>query len=315
MHDYKEQDISPSVAPSVPVSDKPSGDTHTAWAVYDQGRRLAPCERSVNALPAGIYSVDHNDAIGLHFFALPTTFDELIQVPGTESDDVVQAIEQFWTLGDRYRQFGFVWKRGVLLYGPPGSGKTSTMHLVAQRLIKERDGIVVFVDHPRRSMLGLRSLRIIEPDRPIIAIFEDIDTLIERWGEEDLLALLDGELQIDNVLYVATTNYPEKLDKRFINRPSRFDIIKKVGMPSEAHRAAYVQACLVRAGVDNSAEVAARWAKGTKEFSMAHLKELVISVYVLGYKFDSAIDRIKKMNTMHPSSSEFEQSVGFLDSK
>ena len=57
--------------------------------------------------------------------------------------------------------------------------------------------------------------------------------MTEYYAESEYLSLLDGENQIGNVVYVATTNYPEKLDKRFTDRPSRFDVVQKISMPNE----------------------------------------------------------------------------------
>ncbi len=42
----------------------------------------------------------------------------------------------------------------------------------------------------------------------MVCIFEDIDAIVQEHGEDELLALLDGEARIDYVLNVATTNYP-----------------------------------------------------------------------------------------------------------
>ena len=75
---------------------------------------------------------------------------------------------------------------------------------------------------------------------------------------------MDGELQIDNVLFVATTNYPEKLDRRLVCRPSRFDIIRKVGMPTASAREVYLQTKNKRLCSD-SAELA-DWVKQTEGF-------------------------------------------------
>jgi hypothetical protein len=82
----------------------------------------------------------------------------------------------------------------------------------------------------------LQMLRAVEPERQVVGILEDVDALIERYGESEYLSLLDGEAQVDNVVYVATTNYPERLDARIVDRPSRFDTIRYIGMPSAGAR-------------------------------------------------------------------------------
>jgi len=88
----------------------------------------------------------------------------------------------------------------------------------------------------------MNMIRRIEPTRQILAIMEDLDSLVHEYGESAFLSLLDGENQINNIVFVATTNYPQKLDKRFKNRPSRFDTVKYIGMPSAQARDTYIRA-------------------------------------------------------------------------
>ena len=62
----------------------------------------------------------------------------------------------------------------------------------------------------------------IENNRKCIVILEDLDSLISNFGESHYLEMLDSAKTIDNILFIATTNYPEKLDPRIYNRPGRF---------------------------------------------------------------------------------------------
>ena len=64
--------------------------------------------------------------------------------------------------------------------------------------------------------MALKVFREIEPNRSIIYIFEDIDSIIEHHGEDEILSVLDGEMQVNKVLNIATTNYPERLDRRIV---------------------------------------------------------------------------------------------------
>lgn len=82
------------------------------------------------------------------------------------------------------------------------SGKTATLQLVAENIIK-RGGIAVYVNDPTHTAHGLAVMRKIEPNRPIVVMMEDLDTLLQQHGEQSILALLDGELQVDNVCFIA----------------------------------------------------------------------------------------------------------------
>lgn len=112
---------------------------------------------------------------------------------------------------------------------------------------------------------------------------------------------MDGETQIDNVVYIATTNYPERLDPRLVNRPSRFDIVAKIGMPSAEARGVYLRS---RSKQLSDKEID-EWVQATEEFSFAHLKELIVSVEVFERPFAECVERLKMMMECKSSSSEF----------
>jgi len=188
------------------------------------------------------------------------------------------------------------------------SGKTVLCQQLSSQIVKN-GGISVYLSEPKFTAEGLRVLRLIEPKRPIVVMIEDIDAIVERNGESNLLALLDGELQIDNVVFVATTNYPEKLDKRLVNRPSRFDEIIKIGMPSDAAREQYLKHKVPR--LYSSPEELKAWVAGTKEFSIAHLRESIISVECLGNDLNKTLKRLIRMNQIKVSSEDSGNKIGF----
>lgn len=353
--------------------DKINTSTNTAakmWAKY--GDAYFPCEEAVGKLKAGQYTVESSPQRGIYFNTIEVNTDELMVLPDTSSDKIIGQIEEFWTKKELYKSFNFVWKRGFLLWGPPGSGKTTTIQLVAKNIIA-KDGICVFVKNPAVAAAGLEVLRKIEPDRPVVVILEDIDAITQRHSDAELLALLDGELQIQNVAFLATTNYPEKLDKRLVNRPSRFDVVQKIDYPNEEARRMFLlrkNPSLADRIVENGDEVAlgrARkavelaeenvvvhnaavqqltqevekadglakveletklakeqksleaavakvaettdalsaisstkkaidvWVENTDKFSIAHLKELILSVELFDVPFETTVKRLRKM--------------------
>lgn len=171
------------------------------------------------------------------------------------------------------------------------SGKTSAIWQMTQRLIKDLAGAVLFVDNPQNVIWCINILRRIEPTRPIITVMEDIDAIIQQHGEHALLALLDGEFQTDNVVHIATTNYPQYLDRRFVDRPSRFDTIMQIGMPSEAARKVYFRAKESSLS-DSDLE---RWVRLTKGYSIAHLREVIIAIKCFGQSEEDVFERLDAM--------------------
>src|SRR6185369_5245482 len=123
-------------------------------------------------------------------------------------------LKEFWEKEDSYRQAGVTYKRGVLLYGPQGSGKTSISKIVVNDVIK-RGGIAIDFKFPEHDVPALQFFRKAEPNRPLVVLMEDIDILVSDGNakkESDVLNILDGMFNIEKVIFLATTNHPEKLE-------------------------------------------------------------------------------------------------------
>ena len=278
------------------------------WAM--RGGMYMPCEKAIDILPSGQYLVNADPNIGIYFEYHSASFDSLIQVPNSASNEVIQSINTFWNKEEHFRRLNYLWKRGILLWGPPGSGKTCTVQLISQENVKQ-GGISLYLRVPELTVEGLKVLRKIEPERKLLVIMEDIEAIIRRHGDSEILALLDGEMQIDNVVFIATTNYPELLDKRLVNRPSRFDIVKKVGMPDDRARKAYLQA--MHPDFSEDTELLRKWVEETKGFSIAHLKELIISTEVFEVEFEDAVERLRLMAEIDISSEDYDgNSMGLV---
>jgi len=305
------EQTSTRVSPGIQLSFEEVDDEETSidktnagakmWAVY--GNTYSPCEKAVDTLPPGQYTIEMSQERGIFFSNKEINLDDLMALPDSASEEVIAGIKTFWTKEDHFRDFGFLWKRGVMLWGPPGSGKTSTVQMVSKHIV-DIGGLSVYIQNPAVGAKGLELMRRIEPDRPIVVIIEDIDAIAQNYGEADLLALLDGELQIDNVVFIATTNYPERLDKRLTNRPSRFDIVKKIGMPSTEAREVYIKAKNPRLSTLPMRDELQSWIKKTEHFSLAHLKELIISVEVFEVPLDDAIARLSAMMNININSED-----------
>lgn len=276
------------------------------WSCEPNGVFRPTCH-SVPGIPADAYAIKHDDR-GIYFQRLTIATDSLIVLDDTASQRVISGIRNFWGSKPRYQKYGILFKRGILLWGPAGSGKTGTVMLLAEELIA-LGGMVVLVTHPGTAGEGLARLRRIEPERPLIAIYEDIDELIKEHGEHSILALLDGEFQIPNVVNIATTNYPERLGPRIINRPSRFDERIFIDTPNRMARERYLLHITQHDPVDSAAiEI---WVADSDGFSIAHLRELVVAVRCLGQDYDEVLLRLKAMGRAVPAIVDYPGTKGF----
>lgn len=260
---------------------------------------------TADALLPGFYETGSAPGIGPYLRRMAMKTDSLLRLPDPICDMLLNEFVKFWNCSPEMTRRGLSVKRGLMLYGPPGSGKTSAVQLMSHHMIEEMGGIVIMVDHPHTTAGAIHLMRKLEADRPLILLYEDIDAMVDRHGEAGLLALLDGELQVGNVVNVATTNYPERLDPRFTDRPGRFDRITLVGMPEAAARRAYFAA----KAPDVAEPRREQWVIASDGWSIAHLRELVVAHLVLGEDDKEVIDRLTGMRESLPKSGDATRSA------
>lgn len=274
------------------------------WATQDNNFWQA--SQIVDTLPPGLYRAGMTQS-GPILSKIECDTDQLLELPDSASAEVLKEIKRFWELEDEFNKRGFLHKRGVLMAGPPGGGKTATAQLIIKKIINQ-GGIAIYIDEPTCAAACLQMVRRIEKKRPIVALLEDFDALLDRYKESEYLSLLDGESQINNIVFVATSNYPEKLQKRFTDRPSRFDLVIEVGMPNANSRRMFLkhkETSLTTAELNE-------WVRQTDEFSLAHLRELIILVKCYGMEFTKALARIKRLSEEPMNSSTMgKQRAGF----
>ena len=131
--------------------------------------------QTIDRLPPGLYRCGQSPNIGYFLDWMVNDTDTLLRLPDSQVEEVLREITEFSTLKPAFIQRGFLYKRGILLWGPPGSGKTCCLRLLIQMVIEQMGGIAIFVDHPGATSGCLQLARKIEPHRQIIAILEDLD--------------------------------------------------------------------------------------------------------------------------------------------
>lgn len=192
----------------------------------------------------------------------------------------------------QFKRHGVPLKRGVLLYGPPGTGKT----LLAKVLAGQK--LATFVYVTAADMARLDEVRgIFELARklePTIIFFEDLDFSAEErnyWRSSvlgEILAQLDGFENNDGLIFMATTNDLEAIDPAIRERPSRFDVVVRLGLPAlDARRTILARNLPVGSASDALLDEAAGATDGLSGAQVREVAFLALQRAVLGDACDA----------------------------
>ncbi len=201
--------------------------------------------------------------------------------------DLERNCEDFFAAEATYKEHQLPWKRGIIMHGPPGNGKTHAIKTLINRLGKP----VVYVrTFARRKSLDTDNIegafRRARELAPCLLVLEDIDSLVQRESLSFFLNELDGLRSNHGILTLATTNHLEKLDPALTQRPSRFDRKIAVGSPNRESRQQFLTS---RLGVDVVDEATV---DDTDGFSIAFLTELITSVRLAQMKDSSRLLKV-----------------------
>ncbi|MCD6402893.1 MAG: AAA family ATPase [Candidatus Aenigmarchaeota archaeon] len=183
----------------------------------------------------------------------------LIEVPNVRWDDVgdledvkqqlKEAVEWPLKYPESFKRLGIKPPKGILLYGPPGCGKT----LLAKAVATESEANFISVKGPEllSKWYGESEKRIRELFRrarqvaPCIIFFDEIDAMAPKRGfgmhevseriVSQLLTEMSGIEELKDVVVIAATNRPDILDPALL-RPGRFDRLIYVPAPNEEAR-------------------------------------------------------------------------------
>ena len=156
-----------------------------------EGDKYAPIGSSVDALPSGFY-IPINDVFRNETYLLKkeVIMPKLYILPNEIQKNVLEDIKTFWESEDRYRRFGNVYKRNILLYSVPGNGKTSLINLIANKLIEEYNGVVICIENVTELQsygTVMNKFRSVEPNRKVLTIIEDFERLAQMSEQEALI--------------------------------------------------------------------------------------------------------------------------------
>ncbi len=242
-------------------------------------------------------------------------------------DDVKQQLREAveWPLKhpEVYEKMGIRPPKGILLYGPPGVGKT----LLAKAAATESEANFIAVNGPEilskwvgESEKAVREIfRRARMVAPVIVFFDEIDSIAPARGSRtdagvtdrivnQLLTELDGIKPLRGVVVIGATNRPDLIDPALL-RPGRFDRVIYVPPPDKKARLEILKIHTRKVPLDNDVDLD-RLAEMTNGYTGADLESLVREAVILALREKLEVRPVKMkyfleaMKTVKPSLSE-----------
>ena len=183
---------------------------------------------------------------------------------GTQLETIKDAVELPYLYAEYYKEHHLAPPKGVLLYGPPGCGKTMIAKAVANNLaarISEKRGEKVkgfflnikgpellnkYVGETERKIreIFIKAREKAAEDVPVVGFFDEMDALFRTRGSgissdvettivPQLLAEIDGVEGLENVIVIGASNREDMIDPAIL-RPGRLDVKIKIERPDAA---------------------------------------------------------------------------------
>lgn len=286
-----------------------------------QFKYIRPDEDAKLEIKPGTFRLTSSMA-GVVLNKIELTNEPLLETINNTSS-IIKEAKKFFSRLHVYKKRNRQMKRGVLLYSPPGMGKSQAIKKFCRELIAEDSGTVVFIWPTSEieaddvsKFLSIRSMFLPECTR-LILVVEDIGGG-ERDGDNGrmavdsgLLDLLDGQgvnFKLPTFI-VATTNHPENLLASLADRPGRFDLVMELKAPSYEERCALVE-FIAGHPLDDITRVALK-SRGAESFSIAHLNEVVIRADLDDKTYAQVIQELVDHSKRFAKAFEDKRATGF----
>lgn len=248
--------------------------------------------------------VPHTDAQELVLEEVPDVTYDNIGGLGDQIDLIRDAVELPFLHPDIYRQYRLTPPKGILLYGPPGNGKTLIAKAVANSLaaraaersengkktgyflnIKGPELLDKYVGETERQIRDIFSAARdkARAGHPVVVFFDEMESLFRTRGSgrssdvettivPQLLAEIDGVESLDNVIVIGATNREDMIDPAVL-RPGRLDVKIRINRPNRAGAAEIFGLYLTEDLPISQAEVARA---GSQQQAVASMIETVV---------------------------------------
>lgn len=231
----------------------------------------------------GIWAIQKTVA-GLKLFPTEFITDSILE-SFVHTKDITDKIDMFFTRLHVYAKRKIeIPIRRMLLYGPAGTGKTSSLSVASRKYAKDGKTAIIlwhtdkFESYQVKDFIKAFTYEGVEK---LILIVEDIGGVeqkeVSRPSDSSLLSLLDNQEKTFKIptMIIATTNHPETFLGNLTNRPGRFADKIEVGFPNSIARQELLK--FFSQGEPVSDDLLALIGDNKcKEFTVDHLKEIFL---------------------------------------
>ncbi|MFI5613536.1 AAA family ATPase [Amycolatopsis sp. NPDC051903] len=222
-----------------------AGERPAATAARDRIEQLIAKHDVLQGQVLAFGVSEHRGNELLSFLPRPSIGAEEVVLPEGVLDAVERHTVGIAEHGERLLAAGQHLKRGVLLHGPPGTGKTHTVRYLMGRL----PGSTVVVLTGTAMRFVSKAATIARRLQPSVVVLEDVDLIAQERDHRtggtpllyNLLDAMDGVGGDADVTFLLTTNRAGDLEKALADRPGRVDLAVEIPLPDAAGRAALLE--------------------------------------------------------------------------